>query len=89
VQLTVDFGSLFPEIEADDGLYGHVTAPLSRWIVGDHIRWNSSNALTVAGPRMKKWIEAARERIRGMTGRDIMEAIDCCKSIEVRCEHSQ
>ena len=83
VQLTVDFGSLFPEIEADDGLLGSVKAPLARWIVGDFLRWNSSNALTAAGPRMKEWVEAAREKVRGMTGREILDALESYKSIEV------
>lgn len=83
VQLTVHFGSLFPEIEADYGLFGSVKAPLARWIVGDHLRWNSSNALTAAGPRMKEWIEAARATVRGLTGREILDALESYKSIEV------
>lgn len=90
-QLTVDFGSLLPEIEADTILSGYVKAPIDRWILGSRIAWDSRrlwagvrrSTTTQANQIMREWIVWARAHILGMTGREMLAALEGYKSIEV------
>ena len=91
VQLTVDFGSLFMEIEADDGLRAYTKAPISRWILGHSIKWDARKwwscvpraTTTKANKIVCGWVARARDRILSMTGREILAALESGKSVEV------
>ena len=90
--LEIDLGSLLPEIEAGNRLVVRVDAPLEVWLwpgVDWQARFDPKWATVrpsigaKADAIVRPWIERARARILTLMGREILEAIEQHKSIEV------
>ncbi len=91
VELEVDFGSLFPEIDAERRLATELEAPLDHWLFQGIVSWEPLGPWATLRPGVKMaakdrvgdWIDLARAHILSMTGREILDALESCKSIEV------
>lgn len=91
VRLDVDFGSLLPEIDAERRLAATIEAPIGHWFLGGLVDWDPAGQWANMRPgiqaaaqdTVREWIGRAREQILGMTGREILSAIDGHKSIAV------
>ena len=91
VRLDVDFGSLLPEIDAERILTTDLEAPIDHWLFEGMIDWIPRGPWAELRPGLKMaahstvhdWIDLARAHILSMTGREILDALECCKSIEV------
>ena len=91
VRLEVDFGSLLPEIDAERALTTSLEVPLEHWFFERAVNWVPRGfwASLLPMPKMEadeivqRWIARARAHILGMTGREILVALESGKSIEV------
>lgn len=94
VQLEIDFGSLLPEIETTQKLTVSICAPLDHWIFAHAIEWwadkdpcwsmiYSRKTVYEAEATVRLWIARARGLILGMTGREILAALESGTSIAV------
>lgn len=91
--LDVDFGSLLPEVDAEGRLVVTVEAPVEQWPWPGVVDWFAAMNPRWAGMRpgivataddiVRPWIERARAHILTLTWREILDAIEQHKSIEV------
>lgn len=96
VRLDVDFGSLLPEIDAERRLTVRLEAPIGHWILGHSIKWDARKwwscvprATTMkANKIVRGWVARARAHILGMTGGEILAAIEGYKSIVVSIDNA-
>ena len=91
--LEVDFGELLPEIDAGNRLVVTVDAPLEVWLWPGAVDWQAQldpkwshvrPALAIAADNIARpWVDRARAHILTLTGREILDAVEQHKSIEV------
>lgn len=91
--LEVDLGSLLPEIEAGNRLVVTVDAPLEVWLWPGAVNWHAQldpkwarvrpSLATAADNIVRPWVDRARAHILTLMGREILEAIEQHKSIDV------